>query len=163
MKIRAGFTLLELLVVVAIVGVLGTLGVVNLPRDRIQVREAARIVAADILRVRSEAILRNVPVALTFSPATGSYRAYTDELRDRVPDDGRFIFERQLTAEFPLATIASVTFTDGDTLWFDVRGLPQSSTGGFSSGNTVVRAQGDGGYRLRIVMANQGRVRTEVF
>jgi prepilin-type N-terminal cleavage/methylation domain-containing protein len=154
--VKNGFSLIELIVVVAIIGILATIGFVNLRRDRPQVREAARITAADLSRARSEAIRLNTRVALQFDPATNSYRSFEDANRDATSDTGRFLFERSL-AEFALADLRSTNFTD-NVIWFDARGLPQNSLGGFGAGSVRYVSTNDKNYEISIVLAAQGRI-----
>lgn len=153
-RARAGFTLLELLVVIAIIGILSTIGIVNLPRDRIQVREATRIITADINRARSEAIRLNAPVSLSFDLTGSSYTLYQDENKDWVADGGVFLLNRRLSSEFPLAGLASSTFTN-HRVRFDVRGLPSAD------GTITISSKGHSTYKLDVVMASQGRLRVQ--
>lgn len=161
-KARAGFTLLELLIVVTIIAIIGAIGMPNLRRDRPQVRDAARVVMADLNRARSEAIRLNATVSVTIDTAGGFYRSFLDNDRNGVPDDGQVIFRRALTSDFPLTNVVSASFSNSSTaLWFDVRGLPRNANGGFSSGNVTLRSKHDAGYQLRVLVSSGGRVRLE--
>ncbi len=170
MKSRAGFTLLEMLIVITIVGILAALGLTNLRRDTPQVRDAARVLMADINRARSEAIRLNTTVGVTFDPGQGSYRAFLMGAGNTaIPNDGSVtgsaysgvaangvIFQRVLTAEFPLAVLASTNYSN-NTLSFDVRGLPL----GFNNGTIILRSRRDTSYGLKVIIAAAGRVRLE--
>lgn len=155
MRTRAGFTLIELLVVIAIIGILSAVGIVNLPRDKIQVREATRVITADINRARSEAIRLNTKLGLTFDLANDRYTLYRDDNEDWVSDDGTSILERRISADFPLADLSDATFTAGSRVRFDVRGLPSGL-----GGSVTVTSRGQS-YSLKVVMASQGRLKVQ--
>jgi prepilin-type N-terminal cleavage/methylation domain-containing protein len=155
-KARAGFTLLELLVVIAIIGTLSAVGISNLPRDKIQVREATRVITADINRARSEAIRLNTKLGLTFDLANDRYTLYRDdEPEDWAPDDGANILERRISNDFPLVDLTSASFSSGPNIRFDVRGLPNWP------GTITVASRGRSDASLDIVMEIQGRLRIE--
>ncbi len=162
MRSRAGFTLLELLVIITIIGILSAVGIVNLPRDKIQVREATRVITADINRARSEAIRLNTKTEVVFNTISDCYTL--SEIADQ---DGNLlsspkkVLERCVGAEFPLTDLSSASFTSGSKVRFDGRGLPESDTGAFSSGSVTVAAKGRSDASLRIVMETQGRLRIE--
>lgn len=159
---RAGFTLLELLVVIAIIGILSAVGFVNLPRDKIQVREATRIISADINRARSEAIRLNTEVEIRFNTSSDCYTLIETEDQDgNSLSSPRQILERCIGADFPLADLSSASFTSGSKVSFEGRGLPKSDSGGFSSGSIELSSRGNTPYTLRLTMASQGRIRVE--
>lgn len=156
MRTRAGFTLIELLVVIAIIGILSAIGFGNLPRDKIQVREATRVITADINRARSEAIRLNIELGLTFDLANDRYTLYRDAApEDWVADDGINILERRISNDFPLVDLTDAAFSSGPRVRFDVRGLPDWS------GSVTVGSRGRTDASLRIVMEIQGRLRVE--
>jgi type II secretion system protein H len=78
---QAGFTLLELLVVVIILGVL--VGIVSLTLapmlSRTRLDGAARQVAIDLQHVRTKAIAQNRRFRVTFRPGTNDYTVEKDE------------------------------------------------------------------------------------
>lgn len=152
---RIGFTLLELLIVIAIIGIIGAVGLPNLRRDIPQVRDAARVITADLNRARSEAIMLNARVAISFSPSSGSYCVFVDDTN--ASDNSRVIFQRALLSEFPQAALPSTTFTN-NTFWFDVRGLPRNSGGGFGAGTIVLTSKRDTSYKIDVTVASQGRI-----
>lgn len=172
-RARAGFTTLELLVVMAIVGILAGLGWVNLPRDRFAAREAARVLAADMNRARSEAIRLNTHVALQFGgPGCGDYCLYTDPGRSGSPDgnlDGDaagtteiaspMLLRRTVAGEFPRVALSATGFGASGTVWFDVRGLPRTDAGAYlgDTATATIRPRGtDAGFR--VTLEPQGRI-----
>jgi general secretion pathway protein H len=66
---RAGFTLVELLMVVAIIGLAAGAVVLSVPDPRPSVAEDAERFAARLSRAREEAILTNRPVEVEATPA----------------------------------------------------------------------------------------------
>lgn len=156
MKTRAGFTLLELLVVITIVGILSAVGIVNLPRDKIQVREATRVITADINRARSEAIRLNTELEIRFNPSSDCYTLFETEDQDgNSLSSPRQVLERCIGTDFPLADLSGAAFLEGTRVWFNSRGLPSAP------GNVTVAARGRSDASLRIVMETQGRLRVE--
>lgn len=172
---RAGFSILEMLVTMAIVSILAGLGFVSLPRDRFAAREAARVLAADMNRARSEAIRLNTNVALDFGGVAcvgGDYCLYTDPDRAGLEPDGDLdadgspdpgfqpaLLRRDVAAEFPRATLTASGMGTDNAVWFDVRGLPRTKTGGYASdvATIVVRPRGaDAGFV--VTLEPQGRV-----
>jgi prepilin-type N-terminal cleavage/methylation domain-containing protein len=86
-SIRAGITLIEIMIVVVIMGIL--LGLLVAPlgkvRDSMRIDGAAQQVAGDIRRLQVEAIKRNKPLTLLRTGAT----TYTvDSIGSRVLEDG---------------------------------------------------------------------------
>lgn len=168
---RAGFTMLEVLVTMAMVGILASIGYISLPRDRFAAREAARVLAADLNRARSEAVRLNTNVALQFGGGAdcGVYCLYADPARSGAPDgdldgDGTTdvaptLQRRGVTADFPRVQMSASGFGDTSRIWFDVRGLPRVSTGAFmaNTARVAVRPTGaDAGFV--VTLEPQGRV-----
>lgn len=93
MNRRAGYSLLELLIVVTIVGILAAAAIVGgTPAANSQLRAAAEIVAEDIAYVRSLAVTYNSKYALTFDAAGNRYvlrHSGTDAALNSLPTGAR--------------------------------------------------------------------------
>lgn len=164
-----GVSLIEVIVVVTVVAIMLTIGIVNMPRGRMQVNEAARTFAADLNRARTEAIKLNTNVA--FELVSGQYRVYADPDRNRTPTSNLNgltvktpIFQRAFTSDFPLASLSdggSITSDQNSAnqniVWFDSRGLPRSQSGQFI-GKTFSIQSSKGDYTQQIQLASQGRI-----
>jgi prepilin-type N-terminal cleavage/methylation domain-containing protein len=86
---RAGFTLLEMLVVMAIIGILGAL-IANTMigfRQTQRVREAQSQIVQDIERIRQYARRYNVQYRITFDSANRSYNAVARDIDNAVLTD----------------------------------------------------------------------------
>jgi prepilin-type N-terminal cleavage/methylation domain-containing protein len=169
----AGFSLIELLIGIAIIGVIAGMGAVFYPRDNIAAREAARVLASDLNRARTEGIKHNTNVAFDFdNAACTGYCIYTDFTRSATPDgnldgdpDGTIelaqpkLLDRSLTSDFPRMFLASYDLGGSPRVWFDVRGLPRASTGAYfgSTAQIVLRPRG-GGSGYVVTLEPQGRV-----
>ena len=73
---RAGFTLVELLMVVAIIGLAAGAVVLSVPDPRPSVAEDAERFAARLSRAREEAILSNRPVAVDATAAGDGFMVF---------------------------------------------------------------------------------------
>ena len=161
--------MLEVLVAMAMVGILASIGYISLPRDRFAAREAARVLAADMNRARSEAVRLNTNVALQFGGGAGcgDYCLFIDADRDATPDTDLSGFElssamlqrRTLAGDFPRAAMSTSGFGSNGTVWFDVRGLPRASTGAFlaATAEVAVRPK-DTPTGFVVTLEPQGRV-----
>jgi prepilin-type N-terminal cleavage/methylation domain-containing protein len=80
MRLRHGYTLTELALVLSIVGILAGIGVPHVlrVRDTLAVEEAARRIAAAHQRARITAILRNCAMVLTISADSITLRAQNE-------------------------------------------------------------------------------------
>lgn len=156
-----GLTLVELVVVVAIVAMLAAMGFVHLPQDRLHLRQASRVLQADLMRARSEAIRFNTFVGVVFDPAGRSYRMFVDADRNRVPDDGTLLPLATSLSAFPRARLSVANFSGSDTVWFDAKGLPRNAVGGFAAGTITLESTQDARLQYRVIVASHGRVRIE--
>lgn len=134
----AGLTFVELIVAVSL---LALMALVVLPQlttpAELEVRRAARIVAADLAMARRLAIARRRDYVVTFSPAGGPYTSYTVQ-----PAGG------PAEPDFPKALPVGVTVTGTDSLTFapsgaaNVAALLNFSVGAVSGQVEVVAATG---------------------
>jgi prepilin-type N-terminal cleavage/methylation domain-containing protein len=171
----SGFSLIELIIGIGIIGILAAIGIAAMPRDRMQAREAARMLAGDLNRARTEGIRLNTNVAIDFdNAACRDYCIYADYTRSGSPDDDldndgvsdvsstfpdAKLLDRSLSQDFPRVTVTSADFGSSPRIWFDVRGLPRASTGAYfaTTGVVVLRPiSGEPGYLVKL--EPQGRV-----
>ncbi|MEZ4412062.1 MAG: GspH/FimT family pseudopilin [Gemmatimonadales bacterium] len=82
---RAGFTLIEMVIVIVVMGLAMMIAV---PRfrvsDKTKARQAATQLAADLEVARSTAMAKRATVRVVFDPSTRSYTGYLDFDRDNV-------------------------------------------------------------------------------
>lgn len=90
---RAGFTLVELLMVVAIIGLAAGAVVLSVPDPRPSVAEDAERFAARLSRAREEAILSNRPVAVDATAAGYGFMVFDGAAWSGL-DEGPFRSER---------------------------------------------------------------------
>lgn len=87
--IRAGFTLVELLMVIAIIGLAAGAVVLSVPDPRPSVAADAERFAARLVRAREESILTNRPVVVEATPAGYGFMAF-DGVAWLALDEGPF-------------------------------------------------------------------------
>lgn len=135
---RAGFTLVELLVVVAVIAVAATAVVLSLPDPRPGVAVEAERFAARLVLAREEAVLTNRSVAVRLSPQGYGFEAYDGQRWEtlsgalkpqlwpeglRGPDSGRVLFDATGLTD-PVRWSLS---RDGQAAWVSVDGAGEVS------------------------------------
>ena len=143
-----GISILELLVVMAIIGILAGLGVVNLPRDRFAVNQAAEGLARDVQLARFEAIRRNTFVDLQIDQAANRYQILEEESRQVIKSVGLG------GTGTPRVEIGEVS--NGGVISFDPRGI-----GVGAAGTDVVFRTTTGNYTRTVLINPQGRASIE--
>ncbi len=144
MKKAFGFTLVQLLIVVSIIAILSAAavpGLVNwLPAYRLS--SAARDVLSALELARLAAIRENAGVAVTFTPANGSYLLWVDNgegggvANDFTPNGSeRTVRAGQMP---PSVAMTSAVFGAGPKLGFNGMGLPFRQDGSPGGGSVVL-------------------------
>lgn len=89
----AGYSLIELIVVVAIIGIMVSVAVTNLARKspNQHSENAQWQIAGDLRLARQQALSQNTDVQVTFDNAADSYAIWIDSDRDGVEDTGETI------------------------------------------------------------------------
>jgi len=130
----AGFTFIEMLVVIAILSLLASIVVVNLDgmTAPTKLRGAARTIGNEILGWKQIAALRNRPISIEFDVANQRWRCIDAPNPTEVPD--------------PRDREEATYYGDWETLPSDVRlrEVSFSATDLERSGTTLVTFQGDG-------------------
>lgn len=146
---RAGYTLIEVLIVVAILGIVSAIVVPNmLTAGTLGVQAAARIIVADILFAQNEAIAQQQVRKVVFDPDNDSYQL-TDENDDvlsvkwKSGAANNYVVDFGDDDRFSGVTIVSADFGGSTTLQFDALGGP-------SSGGTVVIEFNGRQYRVTV-------------
>ena len=116
---KTAFTLFEVLIVILIMGIITAVIISNSMGNRKSyVSQAAVSLGNDISVVRSEAITRNTPLKITFSP-DGSYTV--SDTQGIISLAGNDQFKRQLENG---VLIDSVNFGSGSAIYFSSEGRP---------------------------------------
>jgi general secretion pathway protein H len=153
---RAGFSLVELLIVLVILALLAGIAVTTLSGGRAQLaaREAAQRIAADIGFAQADALAHHAARIVTFDAAAERYGVYDGAglLRDPV---SHLPYQVDLATLFPGAQVdlASPAFGGDVSLRFDASGAP------VAGGEVELHAAGEG-YKVRVASVT-GRITIE--
>jgi len=160
---QRGITLVEILTVLCIIAVMSSAAIPTWERllDRLRVSGESSELVADLLFMRSHAVLRNADVGMTlFNSAQGScYIVHTGPASackcngSELPSCDMTQDALLLKSKYWLATSGRRVESNGSTIRFDPR------TGLAAPGGTV-RLVDDAGLDLRHVVSLRGRVRT---
>lgn len=120
---EAGFTLVELMVVLVILGLLGTAVALTLPDGRGQVRAEAETLATRLQRAREEALLTNRPVEVVVGEEGYDFRVLRRGAREPLIAPP---FEAEAWGEGVGATVSGPA--PEDSVRFDPTGTAQPAT-----------------------------------
>ncbi|CAN5821719.1 GspH/FimT family protein [soil metagenome] len=164
-----GFSLLELIMVIAIVGIFAALGFGRLPKDRVEVQQAARSYVSSVQKARFEAISRNAFVGI--KAGSGGFTIFCDSNRDGTftsadfcdfNGDGTFTPGEEFLSNFTIGSgdypsVALSVTTGNGQLVFDPRGVAHEA----SASSLRFASSRDSGYALQAAVSGQGRVKVD--
>ncbi len=161
-KTRAGFTLLEMLVVLGILGIFFALGIPMLRPPSSYL--LANDLKAMVQQARFEAIKRNTPVAVVWNSTTRTFVTRFDQTNTTFAAPGSAC--TNTTPEGLLNTkrlddyrnISVTTNMSGNGVVWLPTGLNRSCGGGVGNSTTTI---GDGSNSYNVVISVSGRVRIE--
>ncbi|HEX7003178.1 MAG TPA: GspH/FimT family pseudopilin [Trueperaceae bacterium] len=151
----AGYTLVELLVVLAIAGLLTTWYVGS--QGRRHVDEAILALRSQTAQARHEAIARSLPVAVLYRPADASFVTLAGRSGNvDVCESGEEVARLELS-RFPGVAVARVP-AEGLVWLPSGSGRTCSGSGAF---NTTMELH-EGRVEARVIVSRAGRIRSEV-
>lgn len=155
-----GVSILEVLVVLAVLAILFGIGAAAIPRDHIEVNQAAERFQRDVERARFSAVSANATIDFTVDGDANRYDAVVRNAVIGTQNTWAFAVDLA-TSGFPNAEV-DVSFQSeelgaGDPgLWaFDARGVAISATGV----REVVFSHARSGYERVLVVNRYGKVR----
>ncbi len=160
-RVRAGFTLLEMLIVIGVVGILLALGIPMLRPP------AAYLFASDlkamVQQARFEAIKRNRPVAVVWDSASKTYTTRFDAANTTFSNPSSActsasptILNTKRTSEYRNLNV-STNMSGNGIVWLPT-GLPKPCGTGVLNSTTTVN---DGRAKYNVVVSLGGRVKVE--
>lgn len=154
MKARAGFTLLEMLVVLGIMGILMGIGVAALRPPSAYL--FANDLKAMIQQARFEAIKRNVPVAVVWSSTNQTFTTRWNETNSAVNQacSGSAVLNTKRLSDYRSVSVASA-LTQSGLVWLP-SGMGTQCGGGLMSNSTSLT---DGRTTYNVTISSAGRVR----
>jgi type II secretion system protein H len=136
----AGFTLIEMMIVVVIIGIAAAMAVPMISSGAsFQVRSAANLVAADLEYAKSMAISRGQPYKVVFDATDESYQIKDSADTAIAPPGRKNIVRFGSGGQLTEVAIVSASFGGTGTVTFDYLGSPQSLT---SEGVVTLQAGG---------------------
>ena len=156
---EAGFTMIEMMIVVAIIGILSALAFPSLstlvPRTR--TKAAARELRGYLQKAKLEAIKQNTDCLTVFTPYSstdaGSYVGCISSDGDCTDMDDEIIFRLNFN-DYNNVRLKETDFA-GDKFVFNARGLP------VSAGKASIENTAETGYSFEVIVAPSGRVRID--
>ena len=165
---EAGFTLIEMMIVVAIISILSALAFPSLstliPRTR--TKAAARELRGYMQKAKLEAIKRNTDCLVFFTPQSGTNAGScvtcidldNDDICTKGTDD---IISQLYFNGYKNVELLDPKFSGNNKFIFNARGLPETTAGGMVAGSAVIQNIAEGNYSFKIVLASSGRVKID--
>jgi type IV fimbrial biogenesis protein FimT len=124
---RAGFTLLELMVVVALIGIMAAIAAPSLSKTvpRVKLRSAGQQLANDLQLARLRGISGNYKSQIVFNTGNSTYTRYLDNDRDGTFESG----EEDIVNRTLPTGISFVAASTAPNVTFDPTGTADDGTG----------------------------------
>lgn len=162
---QAGFTLVELMILISIVGITATVGTISLLNELpvMRLKSVSRDIFSTMIQAKVEAIRRGGSVAVSFNTLGNSYTMFFDNGDGGGVADNGLIDGTENVLQ--IGTLPEkVTFVDPTTfnnnaLVFTSRGIP--SLNGALGGGTVKLRTVDSVRQRSIIVSSAGRIRID--
>lgn len=156
-----GFTLIEILVVIAVVGILLTITMNFLSADRVSVNQTAKLFAAQVGRVRLEAIKNNTYAGLSVNTVSpGGYILWIDKNGDASYTAGTDLALETYafgSGDLVRVRVSSASSTSNFPITFDARGIPNKAING-----TLILCNRGNSFANTVNVSAQGRAQIVV-
>ena len=133
---NAGFTLVELMVVIAIMAIIGAISTLsfNSIQAKSKMESQTREIYADLMDARTRAFTRKKVHGIVFQPSSYVMKSYSSEIEYNFPNDapvknGVVVMSKSLKYSIT-KTNTSTAFTDyNSSILFDITGFTTTATG----------------------------------